>query len=122
VAVHVDLEVLIVGEALSVGDYLFQRRCKERMCSVTNDAATVLFGSHDLSAVTELCQRTMVLEHGKVFTIGSTDALVQRYLSDALKPSGGANKQIRISHFEVRDRRGEKSHSSPERLLGWTSK
>jgi homopolymeric O-antigen transport system ATP-binding protein len=109
VAAHVDPEVLIVDEVLSVGDYLFQQRCMERMRSVIRSGATVLFVSHNLKAVTELCQRTMLLEHGRVVTIGSTDAVVQRYLSDALNQSDGANKQVRISRVKVRARGGEQS-------------
>lgn len=109
VAAHIDPDVLIVDEVLSVGDYVFQQKCMERMRSVLSDGTTVLFVSHNLKAVTELCQRAMLLEQGKVLTIGSTDAVVQRYLSDAFKPSGGADKQVRISQVKVRDRRGEQS-------------
>ena len=107
VAAHVDPEVLIVDEVLSVGDYVFQQRCMERMRSVIHSGATVLFVSHNLKAVTELCQRTMLLEQGRVLTIGATDAVVQRYLSDALNPSDGKNKKVRISRVKVRGRVGE---------------
>lgn len=109
VAAHVDPDVMIVDEVLSVGDYVFQQRCMERMRSVINGGATILFVSHNLKAVTELCQRTMLLEHGKVLTIGSTDEVAQRYLSDALKPSGGTYKQVKISRVKVRGRTGDQS-------------
>jgi lipopolysaccharide transport system ATP-binding protein len=109
VAAHVDPEVMIVDEVLSVGDYVFQQRCMERMRSVINSGATILFVSHNLKAVTELCQRTMLLQQGEVVAIGSTNAVVQRYLTDALKPSDGASKQVRISHVNVRNQTGEQS-------------
>jgi lipopolysaccharide transport system ATP-binding protein len=110
VAAHIDPDVLIVDEVLSVGDYVFQQKCMERMRSVLSDGATVLFVSHNLKAVTELCQRTMLLEHGKVLTIGSTDSVVRRYLSDALKPRADeANKPVHISQVTIRDRAGEQS-------------
>ncbi|MBZ5707058.1 MAG: ABC transporter ATP-binding protein [Acidobacteriia bacterium] len=110
VAAHVDPEVLIVDEVLSVGDYVFQQKCMERMRSVISDGATVLFVSHNLKAVTELCQRAMLLEHGRVAAIDSTDAVVRRYLSDAMKQhNGGADKSVCISHVRIRGRAGEQS-------------
>jgi ABC-type polysaccharide/polyol phosphate transport system ATPase subunit len=110
VASHVNPEVLIVDEVLSVGDYVFQQRCMERMQSVINRGATVLFVSHNLKAVTELCKRAMLLENGKVLTIGPTDSVVRHYLSSALKPrSDMTNKPVYISQLSVRDPAGEQS-------------
>jgi len=109
VAAHVDPEVLIVDEVLSVGDYVFQQRCMERMRSVINSGTTVLFVSHNLKAVTELCQRAMLLDHGKAVMIGPTDSVVRRYLNDALKPNVEENKALYISAVRVRDRSGEQS-------------
>jgi lipopolysaccharide transport system ATP-binding protein len=108
VAAHVDPDVLIVDEVLSVGDYIFQQRCMERMSSVINGGTTVLFVSHNLKAVTELCPRAMLLEHGKVATIGLTESVIRRYLSNALKPAeGDVNKSVSISQCRVRDHAGE---------------
>jgi len=110
VAAHVDPEVLIVDEVLSVGDYVFQQKCMDRMRSVIEGGAAVLFVSHNLKAVTELCQRAMLFKHGKVVTIGPTDDVVRRYLSEALKPrSGEIDKIVTISQVRVRDRGGEQS-------------
>ena len=110
VAAHVDPEVLIVDEVLSVGDYVFQQNCMNRMRSVINSGTTVLFVSHNLKAVTELCQRAMLLDHGKTVMIGPTDAVVRRYLNDALKPrEEDAKKAVCISQVRVRDGSGEQS-------------
>ncbi|HEX4425943.1 MAG TPA: ABC transporter ATP-binding protein [Terriglobales bacterium] len=110
VAAHVDPEVLIVDEVLSVGDFVFQQNCMERMRSVIQGGATVLFVSHNLKAVTELCQRTMLLEHGKVVTTGPTDAVIRRYMSDILKPDSKLeNKKAYISNVTVRDSAGEQA-------------
>jgi len=110
VAAHVDPDVLIVDEVLSVGDYVFQQRCMERLRSMIGGGTTVLFVSHNLKAVTELCNRAMLLEHGKVVTIGQTDSVVRRYLCDSLKPStSGPNKSVYISELKVRDQAGEQS-------------
>jgi ABC-type polysaccharide/polyol phosphate transport system ATPase subunit len=110
VASHVNPEVLIVDEVLSVGDNLFQQACMERMHSVINGGATVVFVSHNLKALTELCQRAMLLEHGKVVTIGSTDSVLREYLSDTVKPhQAGKNKAAYISRLTVRSHAGEQS-------------
>jgi lipopolysaccharide transport system ATP-binding protein len=81
VAAHVDPEVLIVDEVLSVGDYLFQLKCAERMNSVIASGATVVFVSHNLHAVANLCQRSLLLEGGKVQTIGPTAEVISTYFS-----------------------------------------
>src|SRR5271166_219921 len=75
VAAHVDPEVLVVDEVLSVGDNLFQQRCMERIHSIIKAGTTVLFVSHNLKAVTEICPRAMLLDHGRVVAIGDTDTV-----------------------------------------------
>ena len=109
VAAHVNPDVLLVDEILSVGDYLFQQRCMERMRSVIHEGTTVLFVSHNLKSVTELCHRTMLLGHGKAVEIGPTDLVVRRYLSGMLEPRDGTNKRLYISQVTVRDQDGEQS-------------
>ncbi len=79
VAAHVDPDVLIVDEILSVGDMSFQRRCLERMAQVIGRGATVLFVSHNLRSVAELCQRSALLERGRVRAIGASDDIVRAY-------------------------------------------
>src|SRR5208283_3099330 len=81
VAAHVDPEVLIVDEVLSVGDYVFQQRCIDRIRSVIKSGTTVLFVSHNLKSVTEVCHRAMLLDHGNVVTIGDTDSVTRKYLA-----------------------------------------
>src|SRR5437899_930433 len=79
VAAHVDPDLLLVDEVLSVGDYLFQRKCIERMNSVIASGATVVFVSHNLRAVSNLCQRSLLLEKGRVQMVGPTDDVIRRY-------------------------------------------
>ena len=81
VAAHVDPDVLLVDEVLSVGDYLFQRKCIERMNSVIASGATVVFVSHNLRAVSNLCQRSLLLDKGKVQMVGPTDDVIRTYFS-----------------------------------------
>jgi ABC-type polysaccharide/polyol phosphate transport system ATPase subunit len=79
VAAHVDPDVLLVDEILSVGDLTFQRRCLERMQTVIDRGATVLFVSHNLRLVAELCQRTALLERGRLRAVGPSDDVVRAY-------------------------------------------
>jgi len=79
VAAHVDPDLLLVDEVLSVGDYLFQRKCIERMNSVIASGATVVFVSHNLRAVSNLCPRSLLLEKGRVQMVGPTDDVIRTY-------------------------------------------
>ena len=79
VAAHVDPDVLLVDEVLSVGDYMFQRKCVERMNAVIAAGSTVIFVSHNLRAVANLCQRSLLLERGKVQMIGPTEEVIHTY-------------------------------------------
>jgi len=110
VAAHVNAEVLVVDEVLSVGDFVFQQRCMERIRSVIEAGTTVLFVSHNLKSVTEICQRAMLLEHGKVVTIDNTDAVIRKYLSAGETSTNLEQKRpVYISKVTVRDRAGEQS-------------
>src|SRR6202007_1895425 len=79
VAAHVDPDVLLVDEVLSVGDYLFQQKCVDRMNAVIASGATVVFVSHNLQAVTNLCKRSLLLERGRVQMIGPTSDVIKAY-------------------------------------------
>jgi ABC-type polysaccharide/polyol phosphate transport system ATPase subunit len=79
VAAHVDPDVLLVDEVLSVGDYIFQRKCVEHMNSVISSGATVIFVSHNLRAVANLCRRSLLLEKGQVQMIGPTAEIIRNY-------------------------------------------
>ena len=81
VAAHVNPDVLLVDEVLSVGDYLFQQKCIERMRTVIASGATVIFVSHNLREVTALCPRSLLLERGTAQVIGDTSEVVRLYLS-----------------------------------------
>src|SRR5437868_3682235 len=81
VAIHLDPDVLIVDEALSVGDIFFQQRCIRRIQSLKHQGVTILFVSHDLEAVRSLADRTIWMEHGEVHLEGKTDEVVSKYLA-----------------------------------------
>ena len=110
VAAHIDPEVLVVDEVLSVGDFVFQQRCLDRIRSIIQGGTSVLFVSHNLKSVTEICQRTMMLEHGKVVAIDNSDVVIRKYLSAApTLNTPGESKAVYITKVSVRDRNGEQS-------------
>jgi ABC-type polysaccharide/polyol phosphate transport system ATPase subunit len=80
VAAHVDPDVLLVDEVLSVGDVAFQDRSIRKMLSFRDDGRAILFVSHNLSAVEMMCQRVIWLDHGQVHLAGSTADIVRAYL------------------------------------------
>ena len=82
VAVHVDPQILIVDEALAVGDALFQFKCMSRMRRMLDDGVALLFTSHDVSAIKALCQRALWLEKGQVRMLGDTAEVTRAYDQD----------------------------------------
>lgn len=78
-AVAVEPEILIVDEALAVGDAAFQHECILKMRKIINSGATVLFVSHDLSAVKMLCQRAVLLDKGEVIIEGDAETVAKEY-------------------------------------------
>jgi len=111
VAAHVDPEILIVDEVLSVGDYTFQRKCMEKMTSILRSGATVIFVSHNLEAVCNLCGRAMQLERGRVVDIGASRDVVAGYLAGSGPRARGApGRDAFITQVTVRGEDGPRIH------------
>jgi lipopolysaccharide transport system ATP-binding protein len=79
VAVNVDPDILLVDEALAVGDLIFQHRCMHRMNQLRAAGKTIVLVTHDLGAVTKFCDRALLLDGGKLSEDGKPDLVVQRY-------------------------------------------
>ena len=107
VAAHVDPDVLLVDEVLSVGDYLFQQKCLDRMQSVIYSGATVVFVSHNLREVARLCGRSLLLERGQVQMIGATQEVINAYYDRGQQhrtsSSNAAGKDAVITKVIVHD-------------------
>ncbi len=80
VAAHLDPEVLVVDEVLAVGDMEFQKKCIGKMSEAATDGRTVLFVSHNMGAIKQLCTKGILLNSGSIFSTGSVDEVVQDYL------------------------------------------
>ncbi len=80
VAAHLDPEILIVDEVLSVGDLAFQRKCLGRIDEIAHGGRTVVFVSHNLTSVASLCSEGCMLEAGRLVTQGPIDKVIERYV------------------------------------------
>ncbi|MFD0930362.1 polysaccharide ABC transporter ATP-binding protein [Methylophilus glucosoxydans] len=85
VAAHLEPEILVVDEVLAVGDAQFQKKCLGKMEEIGKSGRTVLFVSHNLDAVTTLCDKGIVLNNGKVDFVGSAEDARAKYLNHSLK-------------------------------------
>lgn len=97
VSIYVAPEILIIDEALSVGDVGFQFKCMERLNLLIGSETTLFFVSHDMGMVKALCQRAIYLKKGQLFEFGATEAVVESYLMDmrdAQSRSASANLSV----------------------------
>ncbi|NCF67317.1 MAG: ATP-binding cassette domain-containing protein [Chloroflexi bacterium] len=85
VAAHLEPEILVVDEVLAVGDAAFQKKCLGKMGDVAREGRTVLFVSHNMVAVRNLCGRTIWLQDGRIYQTGETTAVTERYLRNSLR-------------------------------------
>ncbi|MCK9622339.1 MAG: ABC transporter ATP-binding protein [Methylobacter sp.] len=81
IQVNVDPEILIVDEALSVGDFFFQQKCFARLRKMRENGLTLLFVSHDMGTVRDLCPKSIYLIKGKAAFMGDSQEAIRRYLS-----------------------------------------
>jgi len=107
VAAHVEPDVLVVDEVLSVGDFVFQKKSVEKMRQVMQSGTTVVFVSHNLRAVADLCQRAMLLDRGTVSAIGSATEVIKTYMERGTAGAGSdPDKEVYVSRVTLRDEAG----------------
>jgi len=113
VAAHLDPEILLIDEVLSVGDHAFQKKSVERMNNIVAGGATVVFVSHDLKAVSELCKRCLLLNHGHLLADGPTDAVIHEYMSSISRAGSGQANEIDFESIIVRGESGPQTVFRP---------
>lgn len=118
VAAHLEPEILIVDEVLAVGDAQFQKKCLGKMEDVAEkEGRTILFVSHNMAAVLDLCSKGIVLEGGKIIQEGTTENSVKTYMNSWQTKSIGENTNIkdrlnrtsgdvRFTHLIMEDNQG----------------
>ena len=102
VAAHLEPEILIVDEVLAVGDVQFQKKCLGKMEDVGKEGRTVIFVSHNMSAMKTLCQKGILLNEGKIVTQGAIDKAIDCYGGQDIKSSSVyiAPKQPEYPYFK----------------------
>jgi lipopolysaccharide transport system ATP-binding protein len=121
VAAHLDTEILVVDEVLAVGDASFQKKCLAKMEDVGQHGRTVVFVSHNMMAVTRLCQRTILLDEGRVLDDGPSHEIVGSYLRSGLGTtavrewdelnSAPGNEVVRLRAVRIRTESGDTSEA-----------
>ncbi|RZK18704.1 MAG: ATP-binding cassette domain-containing protein [Flavobacterium sp.] len=112
VAAHLESEILIVDEVLAVGDAEFQKKCLGKMGEVSKgEGRTVLFVSHNMASVKQLCQTSILLNYGEVKFIGNVSATVEQYmkLEQTLESSyvGNSSSNYNILEVQLLNKRGK---------------
>lgn len=88
IAAHLDPEVLIIDEALAVGDVSFQKKCIDKMRNTARSGKTVLFVSHSMNIIEDLCDRVMYLKNGELVEIGQPEKVMSTYLGTTKQQVG----------------------------------
>lgn len=103
VAAHLEPDILLVDEVLAVGDAAFQKKCLGKMDEITSaEGRTVLFVSHNMNAIQNLCPRCVLLDHGKIKAVGKTKDVIDVYLKEMEKGLALNNRQDRKSKGNIR--------------------
>ena len=111
VAIQVDAEVLLIDEVLAVGDVSFQQKCFAEFHRLKDEGRTILFVTHDMSAVERFCDRAMLIEKGRMVDIGEPAAIARRYnelnfgrtVHQLAEPGEGAEERFGDRAAEIAD-------------------
>jgi lipopolysaccharide transport system ATP-binding protein len=102
VAAHLETDILLLDEVLAVGDIAFQRKCLGKMHDVAESGRTVLFVSHNMSAISSLCQRVIVLDSGRIVEDGTPTVAIQRYNEALAAPSlVDRHRSVEFSNIKI---------------------
>ncbi len=105
VSAHLESEILLVDEVLAVGDAAFQAKCLNKMDGVSQTGRTVLFVSHNMQVMAQLCRRLLLLEGGRLVTEGTPAAVIGRYLDNTLATTAldplQLSEEVRVDRLSV---------------------
>jgi len=113
VAAHLETEILLVDEVLAVGDQEFQKKCLAKMHDVATTGRTVVFVSHQMQSVTELCDRCLMLTSGRLAFEGATHEAVHRYLAAGADTAASVRPDQPAESVHVRHVQPRKASFSP---------
>jgi lipopolysaccharide transport system ATP-binding protein len=118
VAAHLEPEILVVDEVLAVGDAAFQKKCLGKMGDVAKAGRTVIFVSHNMGAVSALCSRALLLDNGRIATVGDPQTVISTYLSQVRargevplieRSDREGNESLRFTSIAILDSLGQPS-------------
>jgi lipopolysaccharide transport system ATP-binding protein len=115
VAAHLEAELILVDEVLAVGDYQFQKKCLGKMRETTLGGRTVLFISHNMSAIRQLCPTCLWIHHGNIKKAGPSFAVINAYLEETARTGEAAeaifaedpSKEFKVRSVQLRNVQGE---------------
>lgn len=107
VAINIDPEILVVDEALSVGDVFFQNKCYKKFEDFKKEGKTILFVSHDLSSISKYCDRVVLLNHGEKMAEGSSKEMVNLYKKIIAGTTSDVKKALNDNSTEKHDENDE---------------
>ena len=81
IAIHVEPEILLVDEILAVGDMAFQKKCLDKIKEFENQGVTIILISHSLELVKSVCERLVLIQHGKIIQSGSVEKIISKYIN-----------------------------------------
>jgi lipopolysaccharide transport system ATP-binding protein len=110
VSVNVEPDILVIDEALAVGDVVFQFRCMERLHRLAASGTTLLFVSHDLKTVKAFCRRALYLHAGQLRGVGAAEEMVEMYLADT--------RELQRKSFAEGGARPERAVAAPRSVMG----
>jgi len=108
-AIHVDPEILVVDEALAVGDAVFANRCVRKFKELRERKITVLFVSHDLGLVKQLSDRTMLLVGGRIYAQGDPNQVINQYIGLVLEKQRAEREPARKGQIKAAFRHGDRT-------------
>ncbi|WP_216603431.1 ABC transporter ATP-binding protein [Vibrio splendidus] len=107
VAISVEPDILIVDEALAVGDITFQTKCMTAMKNIQDKGTTILFVSHDINSVKSLCERCVYIKNGNLHAVGVAGEIAELYMNDMRMLTNKENEQVqKLSDIEPKREEG----------------
>lgn len=111
VTVHTDSDILLIDEVLAVGDEVFQKKCLEKISQFKTQGKTIIFVSHNLSVVKNICPNTIWLDRGRVKALGKTNTVLKKYLKSVEKKTSkvkveNLNKKVEFTKIQITGKDG----------------
>ncbi|MCK4816576.1 ABC transporter ATP-binding protein, partial [bacterium] len=109
VSAHVDPDILIIDEVLSVGDFVFQEKCIKKMLEYKEKDKTIVFISHNMDSIRKLCNRAILIDKGVMVKAGDLESVINEYYKTNIKSQNGKGEIVKILDAQVLNKNNEKA-------------